>query len=52
MVHKIIQLSLNNPLVVIFLVLALATGGGWSFYHVNVEAYPDPAPPIIEVVAQ
>jgi cobalt-zinc-cadmium resistance protein CzcA len=52
MVHKIIQLSLNNPLVVIFLVLALAVGGGWSFYHVNVEAYPDPAPPIIEVVAQ
>jgi heavy metal efflux system protein len=52
MVHKLIQLALNNPLVVIFLVLALAVGGGWSFYHVNVEAYPDPAPPIIEVVAQ
>src|SRR4029077_8325340 len=47
-----IQLSLNNPLVVICLVLGLAVVGGFSFYHVNVEAYPDPAPPIIEVVAQ
>jgi cobalt-zinc-cadmium resistance protein CzcA len=52
MVHKLIQLSLNNPFVVIFLVAALAVGGGYAFFHVNVEAYPDPAPPIIEVVAQ
>jgi cobalt-zinc-cadmium resistance protein CzcA len=52
MVHKLIQLSLNNPLVVIFFVLALSVGGAFSFYHINVEAYPDPAPPIIEVVAQ
>jgi len=52
MVHKLIQLSLNNPVVVICLVLALAVVGSFSFQHVNVEAYPDPAPPIIEVVAQ
>jgi cobalt-zinc-cadmium resistance protein CzcA len=50
--HKLIQLSLDNPLVVIFLVLGLVVGGGYAFWNVNVEAYPDPAPPIIEVVAQ
>src|SRR5438270_6298191 len=27
-------------------------GGGYAFINVNVEAYPDPAPAIIEVVAQ
>jgi cobalt-zinc-cadmium resistance protein CzcA len=52
MVHKLIQWSLNNPLVVIALVLALAAVGGYCFWNINVEAYPDPAPPIIEVVAQ
>ena len=26
--------------------------GGYAFVHINVEAYPDPAPAIIEVVAQ
>src|SRR5213079_1158774 len=38
--------------VVILLTLSLAGVGGYSFLHVNVEAYPDPAPAIIEVVAQ
>src|SRR5207237_2834875 len=32
--------------------LVLVIGGLYCFFHVNVEAYPDPAPPIIEVIAQ
>jgi cobalt-zinc-cadmium resistance protein CzcA len=32
--------------------VALAAVGAYSFAKVNVEAYPDPAPAIIEVVAQ
>src|SRR5713226_1588947 len=52
MVRKLIEWSLNNPLVVILLAVALAGIGLYSFLHVNVEAYPDPAPAIIEVVAQ
>ena len=31
---------------------ALIGVGGYAFVHVNVEAYPDPAPAIIEVIAQ
>ena len=50
MVRKLIQWSLDNPLVVIFLAVALAGIGVYSFLHVNVEAYPDPAPPTVEVV--
>ena len=30
----------------------LAGVGVYSFMHINVEAYPDPAPPTVEVVAQ
>src|SRR5438094_5705049 len=52
MVHKIIHWAVNSPLVVILLALALAIFGAYAFLNVNVEAYPDPAPPIIEVVAQ
>jgi cobalt-zinc-cadmium resistance protein CzcA len=33
-------------------VVALVGVGGYSFWNVNVKAYPDPAPAIIEVVAQ
>jgi cobalt-zinc-cadmium resistance protein CzcA len=52
MVRKLIEWAVNSPLVVILLALALAGVGGFAFYKVNVEAYPDPAPAIVEVVAQ
>ena len=48
MVRKLIEWAVNNPLVTILLVLGLAGGGVYAFLKVNVEAYPDPAPAIIE----
>src|SRR3982074_3463037 len=52
MVRRLIEWALSNPLVVILLAVALAAFGVYSFLNVNVEAYPDPAPAIVEVVAQ
>src|SRR5467141_2536279 len=52
MVRKLIEWALDNRLIVILMSLALAAFGVYSFIKVNVEAYPDPAPAIIEVVAQ
>ncbi|HET6324255.1 MAG TPA: efflux RND transporter permease subunit, partial [Planctomycetaceae bacterium] len=52
MVRKLIEWALNSPLVVLALAVALAIVGSYSFLNVNVEAYPDPAPAIVEVFAQ
>jgi cobalt-zinc-cadmium resistance protein CzcA len=52
MVRALIHWSLDNPLVVILLAIGWAVLGVYSFVNVNVEAYPDPAPAIVEVVAQ
>src|SRR5437870_1149336 len=52
MVRKLIEWAVNSPLIVLLLAATLAVGGGFAFANVNVEAYPDPAPAIIEVVAQ
>jgi cobalt-zinc-cadmium resistance protein CzcA len=52
MVRKLIEWSLNNPLVVLLLAAAMAGFGLYAFFNVNIEAYPDPAPAIIEVIAQ
>jgi cobalt-zinc-cadmium resistance protein CzcA len=52
MVHKLIDWGLNNTLVVLLLAAALAAIGGFAFENVSVEAYPDPAPAIIEVIAK
>ena len=52
MVRKLIDWSVANPLFVLLVTAALLIGGGYALAHVNIEAYPDPAPAIIEVVAQ
>src|SRR4030081_1736179 len=52
MVPKLIAWAVSNPLVVILLALSLAGVGSYAFVCVNVEAYPDPAPAIIELIAQ
>src|SRR6202049_27594 len=52
MVRLVCHFLLDNALVVVLLAITLAVGGYAAFSRVNIEAYPDPAPAIIEVVAQ
>src|SRR5215813_5647494 len=52
MVHRLVRWAVDNPLIVILGVVALIAVGAYSFIHVNVEAYPDPAPAIVEIVAK
>ena len=52
MVGKLVAWALDNALIVVLLAIVLVGGGVYCFLKVNVEAYPDPAPAIIEVVAQ
>src|ERR1700678_4534726 len=51
MVRKLIAGALDNPAAVVMGALFLAIVGFYCFMHVNVEAYPDPAPAIVEVIA-
>ncbi|MFO0957995.1 MAG: efflux RND transporter permease subunit [Isosphaeraceae bacterium] len=52
MVHAIIVWSLHNRLIVVLAVLGLIGVGVHSALNLNVEAYPDPTPPLVEVIAQ
>src|SRR4051812_45341393 len=52
MIHALISWAVRNRLVVILGTLAIVAVGTYSFFNINVEAYPDPAPAIVEVVAQ
>lgn len=51
MIRKLVEFSLGSPMVVLLATIGLAAFGFHAFLHVNVEAYPDPAPPIVEIVA-
>src|SRR6266849_1037998 len=52
MVRNLVSLALNSPLIVIGIAIVLSAVGVHAFVNINVEAYPDPAPAIVEVVAQ
>ena len=52
MVRALIRWSLDNPLIVIIVSVVVAIAGVYSFININVEAYPDPAPATIDVIAQ
>ncbi len=52
MIQRLIRWALDSRLVTMLLAAALLAFGIYSFLHVNVEAYPDPAPPIVEIIAQ
>src|SRR5215467_6085188 len=52
MVRKLLDWAVHNPLMVLILCAALIAVGGYALTKVNIEAYPDPSPAIIEVVAQ
>src|ERR1043165_2254330 len=52
MVRALVLWSLNSPLITIILTIVIAAVGFHAFMNINVEAYPDPAPAIVEVIAQ
>src|ERR1051325_8284579 len=52
MVGKLIDAILGQRLVVVALSVLLLVGGLAAYKALNIEAYPDPSPPTIEVIAQ
>jgi cobalt-zinc-cadmium resistance protein CzcA len=52
MVRAIITWSLHNRLIVILATFVLIGAGIYSALNLNVEAYPDPTPPLVEVITQ
>src|SRR5712692_9571199 len=52
MIAKIVELSLSQRLFVLTLGMVLLFGGLYAFHVLDVIAYPDPAPPMIEVITQ
>jgi cobalt-zinc-cadmium resistance protein CzcA len=52
MVRAIITWSLHNRLIVLLGTMLLVAAGIYSALNLNVEAYPDPTPPLVEVITQ
>ncbi len=52
MLKALVTFGLTRRPIVILLLLAFIVGGGVAFLRLNIEAYPNPAPAILEITAQ
>jgi heavy metal efflux system protein len=50
--QRIVALALKTPIIVVVLAIALTTLGLWAYTQLDIEAYPNPVAPMIEVIAQ
>jgi len=50
--RALVQLALRNPAFILVLAGLLAIAGFLAYRHLDIEAYPDPVPPLVEVITQ
>jgi heavy metal efflux system protein len=52
MLRALLTVCLSRRAIVLLGVLVLLSGGLWAFSKINIEAYPNPAPVILEITVQ
>src|SRR5271156_6847551 len=52
MIHRIVQLALQQRFLVLMLTALMIVAGAWSFRQMPVDAYPDLSPPMVELITQ
>ena len=52
MIARIVELSLVHRVMVCILGFLLFFGGLYAFHTLDIVAYPDPSPPMIELITQ
>jgi heavy metal efflux system protein len=52
MMNSIVNFALKRPTIIVILTLLLFGAGIVCFIQLNIEAYPDPVPPLVEVITQ
>src|SRR5215813_13109685 len=52
MLKKIIDFSLRRRTMVLAILILFLAAGLFAFYRLNIEAYPDPSPPMMEIITQ
>ena len=50
--NRLVTLALKQRILVMGLLGMLLVGGVVAFINLNIEAYPDPVPPLVDIVTQ
>src|SRR3954464_380755 len=49
---RLVSIAVNRRFLMVGLFVAIIVGGLMGFQQLNIEAYPDPTPPMVDVVTQ
>ena len=52
MINHAVRFALRQKLLILLVVGFICVGGGMSFEHMPVDAYPDLSPPMVEIITQ
>jgi cobalt-zinc-cadmium resistance protein CzcA len=50
--NRLVEFSLRQRLLIVGIFAAMLVAGAIGFWNLNIEAYPDPVPPMVEVITQ
>jgi len=50
--NGLIAFALKQRVIMLVLYIATLAGGLFAFSQLNIEAYPDPTPPMVDVITQ
>jgi cobalt-zinc-cadmium resistance protein CzcA len=51
-IQRLVAFALNVPFIILCLTALVLCGGLYAYGQLNIEAYPNPVPPMVEVVTQ
>src|SRR6516165_3347603 len=52
MIQRLVAAALRTPLIVGALTLLIIVSGLWCYNQLDIEAYPNPVPPLVELITQ
>ncbi|NWO96296.1 efflux RND transporter permease subunit, partial [Escherichia coli] len=50
--NRFVAFALHQRVLIVLMLVAMVVAGGFAFLRLNIEAYPDPVPPAVEIVTQ
>ena len=50
--NGLVRFALRSRMLILGLLAGMLVAGGIAFYNLNIEAYPDPVPPMVELITQ
>jgi cobalt-zinc-cadmium resistance protein CzcA len=50
--NRVVEFAMRQRLLIVGIFAAMLVAGAVGFWNLNIEAYPDPVPPMVEVITQ